>query len=131
MTAVALERGVFTLSLDFELIWGTLDLFGVDGFRRACLVERELVPRLLALLERHRMSATWCIVGHLLLDVPQNVKVGIDGHSELGEVRILGREVNGWKSDQRRELHDNAAEGAGRIEIDANVGIGQVEVRDA
>lgn len=56
------------LSLDFELIWGTLDLFGPDGFRQACQRERELVPRLLALLERHRIPATWCIVGHLLLD---------------------------------------------------------------
>src|SRR5688500_19898819 len=29
---VALDRGVFTISLDFELIWGTLDR-GVDTFR--------------------------------------------------------------------------------------------------
>jgi peptidoglycan/xylan/chitin deacetylase (PgdA/CDA1 family) len=68
MTQVSLDRGVFLLSLDFELIWGTLDLFGPEGFRRACLAERELVPRLLGLLARYRVSATWCIVGHLFLD---------------------------------------------------------------
>jgi peptidoglycan/xylan/chitin deacetylase (PgdA/CDA1 family) len=61
--------GVFTLSLDFELLWGTRDLFGIEGFRRACEIEREQVfDRLLALLERHEIPATWCIVGHLFLD---------------------------------------------------------------
>lgn len=60
-------RGVFTLSLDFELIWGTLDLHGPGAFTAACLRERALVGRLLDLLEAHRMSATWCVLGHLLL----------------------------------------------------------------
>ena len=60
---------MFTLSLDFELIWGTLDLFGPDGFREACLRERAgVVDRLLALLVEHEVSATWLTVGHLLLD---------------------------------------------------------------
>ena len=62
-------RGVFTLSLDFELIWGTLDLFGPQAFRRVCEIERQLViDRLLSLLEEMELSATWCILGHLFLD---------------------------------------------------------------
>jgi peptidoglycan/xylan/chitin deacetylase (PgdA/CDA1 family) len=61
-------RGVFTLSLDFELIWGTLDR-GAETFRRACETERALViDRLLALLEEFDVPATWCILGHLFLD---------------------------------------------------------------
>jgi peptidoglycan/xylan/chitin deacetylase (PgdA/CDA1 family) len=64
-----LTRGAFTLSLDFELIWGTLDLFGPDGFRRACEIEREeIVDRLLEVLVEFEIPATWCIVGHLFLD---------------------------------------------------------------
>jgi hypothetical protein len=35
--------GYFTVSFDFELIWGTLDTRGVNGFSRACAVERKLV----------------------------------------------------------------------------------------
>ncbi len=63
------ERGVFTLSLDFELIWGTLDLYGTEGFRRACEIERSVVvDRLLELLTEYEISATWCVLGHLLLD---------------------------------------------------------------
>jgi peptidoglycan/xylan/chitin deacetylase (PgdA/CDA1 family) len=57
------------LSLDFELIWGTADLFGEEGFRRAVEVERrEVVPQLLSLLREYEISATWCVLGHLLLD---------------------------------------------------------------
>jgi peptidoglycan/xylan/chitin deacetylase (PgdA/CDA1 family) len=66
---VRLERGVFTLSLDLELIWGTLDLFGPDTFRRSCEIERQVViDRLLALFVEFEIPATWCVVGHLLLD---------------------------------------------------------------
>jgi peptidoglycan/xylan/chitin deacetylase (PgdA/CDA1 family) len=66
---IELEHGVFTLSLDLELIWGTLDLFGPERFRRACEIEREVViDRLLGLLTEFGISATWLVVGHLFLD---------------------------------------------------------------
>jgi peptidoglycan/xylan/chitin deacetylase (PgdA/CDA1 family) len=63
-----LQRGVFTLSLDFELIWGTLSDYGPEAFRRACEVERtEVVDRLLGLLAEFEIPATWCVLGHLFL----------------------------------------------------------------
>jgi peptidoglycan/xylan/chitin deacetylase (PgdA/CDA1 family) len=62
-----LDRGVFTLSLDFELIWGTLD-GGPERFRRICEIEHDVVvERLLTLLAEYEIPATWCIVGHLFL----------------------------------------------------------------
>jgi peptidoglycan/xylan/chitin deacetylase (PgdA/CDA1 family) len=61
--------GVLAISLDFELIWGTLDLFGPKRFQAACINEREIVvDRLLALFEELDIPATWCVVGHLLLE---------------------------------------------------------------
>jgi peptidoglycan/xylan/chitin deacetylase (PgdA/CDA1 family) len=64
-----LDRGVFTLSLDFELIWGTLEDHGPDAFRSACERERaEVVDRLLALLADYEIPATWCTLGHLFLE---------------------------------------------------------------
>lgn len=66
---MALERGAFTLSLDFELIWGTQDLAGPNAFRQACLFERKrIIDDLLTLLHEFEISATWCTVGHLFLD---------------------------------------------------------------
>jgi peptidoglycan/xylan/chitin deacetylase (PgdA/CDA1 family) len=64
-----LERGILTISLDLELIWGTLDLFGPERFRRACEIERSVViDRLLALFSEFDVQATWLVLGHLMLD---------------------------------------------------------------
>lgn len=66
---LALPTGVFTISLDFELIWGTRDYGGTELFRRQCELERSvIIDRLLELFVRYGISATWCIVGHLFLD---------------------------------------------------------------
>lgn len=66
---IELDRGVFTISLDFELIWGTLDLFGPERFRAACEIERAvIIDRLLDLFVEYDIPATWCILGHLFLD---------------------------------------------------------------
>ena len=66
---ITFDRGVFTISIDFELIWGTLDLFGPGRFRKACEVERSVViDRLLDLFVEFNISATWCVLGHLLLE---------------------------------------------------------------
>lgn len=63
------EKGVFTISLDFELIWGTLDHNGLERFGEICRVEREqVIDRLLALFVEFDISTTWCVVGHLFLD---------------------------------------------------------------
>jgi hypothetical protein len=63
-----LERGVFTLSLDFELIWGTLGDYGPEAFRSPVERERsEVFDRLLDLLTEFEIPATWCVLGHLFL----------------------------------------------------------------
>lgn len=69
MSEAPFPRGVFTLSLDFELVWGALDLHGPSGFRDACLRERAgVVDRLLGLLAEFEVSASWLTVGHLMLE---------------------------------------------------------------
>lgn len=66
--SVELQRGVFTLSLDLELLWGTLADYGPETFRDQCELEREvIIDRLLALFVEFEIPATWCIVGHLFL----------------------------------------------------------------
>jgi peptidoglycan/xylan/chitin deacetylase (PgdA/CDA1 family) len=66
--SVSFEKGIFTLSLDFELIWGTADL-GLENFKNLCKIEREVViDRLLQLFEKYDFPATWAILGHLFLD---------------------------------------------------------------
>src|SRR3989338_5535772 len=59
--------GIFTLSLDVELLWGVLH-WGRKGQEKNIEQEREVVDALLKLLSKYKISATWAIVGHLFLD---------------------------------------------------------------
>lgn len=72
--------GTFILSLDTELAWGSFDKrSGPQLVRAAEWENREGIPRLLDLLCRHRISATWAFVGHATLDC-------CSGHPELEPV---------------------------------------------
>ena len=61
------ERGAFLLSIDTELAWGTVHL-GLDKSYQAQYAQcREVINRLLELMERFEIKATWAVVGHLFL----------------------------------------------------------------
>lgn len=63
-TSVPLSKGAFILSLDTEFAWGDVDLpkkLYQDGQKK----ERELTQRLLELLDRYDIPATFAVVGAL------------------------------------------------------------------
>ncbi|HHU79629.1 MAG TPA: glycosyltransferase [Clostridiales bacterium] len=61
-------RGSFVLSLDTELAWGSFDLGISDLERKHLHNTRSCIRRLLGLLEKYQISATFAFVGHLMLD---------------------------------------------------------------
>ncbi len=64
-----LQMPVFTVSIDFELMWGTADRSYSEKFRKICQAERDhVIGRLLDLFCEYRISATWGIVGNLFAD---------------------------------------------------------------
>lgn len=67
--AVPYDRGVFTLSLDFELVWGSRDLVDpLDPLIAEAMTTRNVVfGALLDMLRDCGMTATWATVGHLFL----------------------------------------------------------------
>jgi hypothetical protein len=70
------KQAVFTLSIDFELMWGTTDRPYAQSFHQLCEEERrEVIGRLLGLLEAYDIRATWGIVGHLFLDAADDRRV--------------------------------------------------------
>jgi hypothetical protein len=62
------QKGSFMLSLDTELAWG--GVHDRSYLRRSHLFEgtRNAIARLIVLLERYEIRATWAVVGHLFLD---------------------------------------------------------------
>lgn len=63
-----MNKGVFCISFDTELMWGRHDLPTYRNFVDRAQKERILIKRLLDLLEKYKISATWAIVGHLFLE---------------------------------------------------------------
>lgn len=63
--APELKRGVFILSLDIELAWGTR---GNPKYLTHYRRKRAIADKLLTLLDRYGIKATWAMVGHLFLD---------------------------------------------------------------
>jgi len=64
----ASERGLFVISLDFELHWGVRDKLSVRTYRDNLLGEWEVVPALLKLLAKYGIHATWATVGFLFFE---------------------------------------------------------------
>ncbi|MBP7416884.1 MAG: hypothetical protein KA831_09545 [Pyrinomonadaceae bacterium] len=97
------EKGVFTISLDFELIWGTLDHSGVERYGKICQFEREqVIDRLLDLFVEFEFSTTWCVVGHLFLDKCEK-------HNGVKHPEIV-RPNHEWMTRDWFELDPNEAE---------------------
>jgi phage shock protein PspC (stress-responsive transcriptional regulator) len=71
-------------------------------------------------------------VGHLDLTVPHDVNVQLHGASGLGDVALLGDDSHDGGISVDRDLTlDAEHEGAPTLVIDAEVGVGQVEVHRA
>jgi len=69
------DQGVFTISLDFELLWGSFDSGKhrkfIDHFEHdggAFAATRAIVDRLLELFHKYDVRVTWATLGHLFLD---------------------------------------------------------------
>lgn len=68
ISETVLQKGVFVLSLDTELCWGVVDKpeqlkNNLKYYEQA----RNCIDKILILLEKYNISATWAIVGHLFL----------------------------------------------------------------
>jgi hypothetical protein len=60
--------GIFTLSLDTELAWGTFDVDRVQRHEEAYGAAPAVIEHLCELFDTYDISATWALVSHLLVD---------------------------------------------------------------
>lgn len=58
-------KGVFTISLDFELHWGGFEKWPLQDYRQYFLNTREVIPEILSLFDQYEVHATWATVGIL------------------------------------------------------------------
>ena len=55
----------FTISLDFELLWGVHDVFTKEQYGKNILGGRAAIPKILQLFKKYNIHATWASVGLL------------------------------------------------------------------
>ncbi len=56
-------KGVFIVSLDYELFWGMQDVIALDRYKDNVLGTYTVIPKLLDLFERFEIHSTWATVG--------------------------------------------------------------------
>lgn len=59
------QKGVFIISLDFELNWGVHDVFSLEAYEENLAGTREAIDELLDLFNLYEIHATWATVGML------------------------------------------------------------------
>lgn len=59
------NQGVFTISLDFELLWGVRDKRSIASYGDEIKAVHQLLPEMLELFRKYNVRATWATVGLL------------------------------------------------------------------
>lgn len=62
-----MQKGIFTISLDFELYWGVRDHRTIENYGNNIDAVHQVVPRLLELFKKYEVHCTWATVGFLLM----------------------------------------------------------------
>lgn len=68
-----MPKPYFTISLDFELIWGLLDKGNIKNYIPSILAVREVVPELLKLFNRYSIHVTWATVGFITFETKKDL----------------------------------------------------------
>ncbi len=65
MTKPGSDKGVFVISIDFELLWGVWDVTSKEKYGDNILGVKKVIPALLELFEQYDFRATFATVGFL------------------------------------------------------------------
>ncbi|HEV8272825.1 MAG TPA: polysaccharide deacetylase family protein [Chitinophagaceae bacterium] len=63
-----MSKGIFTISLDFELFWGVRDHRTLESYGENIRNVHQVVPRLLQLFSQYNVHCTWATVGFLFFN---------------------------------------------------------------
>ncbi|MGI6432722.1 MAG: polysaccharide deacetylase family protein [Sphaerochaetaceae bacterium] len=72
-----MKKGVFLISLDFELFWGVRDKFSLQQYGNNILAVHTVIPRLLALFSTYGIHATWATLGFLFFSDEKQLKTAL------------------------------------------------------
>lgn len=65
MKNISNDRGVFVISIDFELFWGVWDVTSIKKYGNHIVGVKKVIPRLIELFKEYKINATFATVGFL------------------------------------------------------------------
>jgi peptidoglycan/xylan/chitin deacetylase (PgdA/CDA1 family) len=70
-------KSLFTISLDFELMWGVFDKRTIDSYGRNVKGVHAVIPKMLRLFSEYDIHATWAAVGCLFYEKLDELKADL------------------------------------------------------
>jgi peptidoglycan/xylan/chitin deacetylase (PgdA/CDA1 family) len=98
-----MKQGIFTISLDFELYWGMLDVCSAEEFSEDLNGTPYAVKEILRLFTQYQVHATWATVGLLFA---QDIQEATDYFPEI-EPRYQNKQLNPYRYLQQNSNLEN------------------------
>jgi hypothetical protein len=96
-------KGVFTISLDFELHWGGFEKWPMERYERYFTNTRQVIPRMLDLFYTHQVHVTWATVGMLFHHSRQE----LIGNFPENKPSYRKKELSAYDYIQRQGIGEN------------------------
>lgn len=95
-----MRKGIFTISLDFELFWGVRDHRTLENYGSNIRNVHKVVPRLLQLFEKYGVHCTWATVGFLFMKSKEELLANLPAEFP----QYVQKEYDPYGYIQRNEL---------------------------
>ncbi|MES2417267.1 MAG: polysaccharide deacetylase family protein [Bacteroidota bacterium] len=88
-----MNHPIFTISLDFEMMWGVFDKRSINTYGSNILGSVSVIPKMLALFEKYNVHATWAVVGCLHFN---NLSL-LSAHLSKNEINYCNSKLSAYK----------------------------------
>ncbi len=103
-----MNKGVFCISIDHELLWGRKDL-DTKPFISLVSKERGIISRILYLFKKYRMPATWAVVGKIF-EKENPLWYGKDTIKEINKVEYQEIASHSYSHEIFTDINEKNAE---------------------
>ena len=104
MYLMSVQKGIFSISLDFELYWGMQDKYTIDQYRTNLDGVENAIHKMLEVFDQYDVHATWATVGFLFANDSKDLKLHIPDNQPL----YFNKQLNPYRyvrNTQKLENH--------------------------
>ncbi len=92
-----MKKGVFVISLDFEMMWGVKDIRTPDGYGQSHITNvYQVIPEMLKLFEKYNVKATIATVGLIMLKNKEEALKNIPAETPSYKNMVLSPYADGY-----------------------------------